>query len=117
MGCTRLAVGRGREMKKATEFESGVISKRGQLQGLLPEALIRACHDILEAVAVLTINVQQLATETAGTERQATVDDALESIARIAKVAQDVQAAARAEARGPGVIRAAPPAVGHRRAK
>jgi hypothetical protein len=101
-------------MKKATEFESGVISKRSELQGLLPEALIRACHDILEAAAVLTINVQQLATETAGTDRQATVDDALESIARIAKVAQTVQAAAREEHRGPGVTRAAPLALGRR---
>ena len=104
-------------MKKATEFESGVVSKRGELHGLLPEALIRACHDILEATAVLAINVQQLATETAGTERQTTVDDALESIARIAKVAQDVQAAARAEHGSQGVIRAAPLAAGHRRAK
>jgi hypothetical protein len=100
-------------MKKATEYESGVISKRGELDALLPEALVHACHEILEAVAVLTINVQQLAAETAGTDREATVDDALESIARIGKVAQSVQKAARAE-HGHG--RAAP-AAGPRRAR
>jgi hypothetical protein len=97
-------------MKKASEFESGVVSTRPELQELSPDALIHACHAILEAAAVLAINVGQLATETAGAETQATVDDALESIARIAKVTQGVQAAARAERRGPGVASSRPPA-------
>jgi hypothetical protein len=74
----------------------GEAATEGKDDALSPEALVDACHAILDAAAALVMNVEFM-TKTAGSsaEVQAVAADMRASVDRIAKVARALQGAAR----------------------
>jgi len=84
-------------MKRASAKEGAVLSIRPEQDELSPEALMYACHDILNAAAALIINVEMLAEYAPGfVDGPSVAEDARASVERIAKVAKAIQATARA---------------------
>ncbi|HEY8038682.1 MAG TPA: hypothetical protein VIF15_02775 [Polyangiaceae bacterium] len=86
-------------MARTNPDESGVLPGPDATLRV-PEDLARACHDILGALAALTINVEILAearTQVDG-ELQQVVHDARDSVDRIARIAKALQRAVRSRA-------------------
>ena len=70
--------------------------------GVLPAAplgsgtdLATICHDLLSALAVVTINVELLASSAETEEMMAAGEDAREGVQCIAKIVRELRAAAR----------------------
>jgi hypothetical protein len=84
-------------MKLASARKGGKALTGTERDELSPEALVRACHDILNAAAALIINVEMMAEYAPeSTDGPSIAEDARLSVQRIAMVAQVIQAAARA---------------------
>jgi len=86
----------GPRMKLASVRKGVVVARPGRDE-LSPEALISACHDILNATAALIMNVEMLAEYAPeSVDGPSLAEDARASVERIARVTHAIQAIARA---------------------
>jgi len=88
-------------MKNATADESGTlpVAPDGELG---PRALLVTCHEILNAVSVLEMNVDFLAqdaTHHPAADREEAARDARQSVQRITDIVRGIQRVARPSAR------------------
>jgi hypothetical protein len=83
-------------MRLASARKGGEALAGPERDELSPEALARACHDILNAAAALIMNVEMMAEYAPeSVDGPSIAEDARVSVQRIAMVAHAIQAAAR----------------------
>lgn len=73
-------------------LESGVEESAASIEGL-PESVAHTCHDILNALAALSINLNYLAQDAKG-EKLAAADDARQSLERLIGLAKTLRQSA-----------------------
>ena len=83
-------------MQRAIQDRRGVLSASPVGRGA---DLSTICHDVLSALAVVTINVELLASSGETEEMMAAGADAREGVQRIAKIVRELQVAARSSER------------------